>query len=86
MLQAAYEQGGVLNFADVRHLIGVSTGAIEKDSKEHQLEHGVILPHRGSIHDMGSRLKHETMIIKQFLQKFPHAGVRQTDLAERRSV
>jgi len=31
MLQEAYEQGCVLNFADVSHLIGVSAGKIGKD-------------------------------------------------------
>ncbi len=71
MLQEAYEQGGVLNFADVSHLIGVSAGTIGKDVKEHQLEQGVILPHRGSIHDMGPTLTHKTVIIKQFLQNVP---------------
>jgi hypothetical protein len=71
MLQEAYQQGGVLNFADVSHLIGVSAGTIGKDVKEHQLEQGVVLPHRGSIHDMGPTLTHKTVIIKQFLQNVP---------------
>ncbi len=47
ILREAYEQGGVLNQADVSQLIGVSAGTIGKDIKEFQLEHSVVLPYRG---------------------------------------
>ena len=53
ILREAYEQNGVLNQADVSLLIGVSAGTIGKDIREFQLEHGVILPYRGTVHDIG---------------------------------
>jgi hypothetical protein len=34
-------------------------------------EHGVVFPHRGSIHDMRPTLTHKTVIIKQFIQNVP---------------
>lgn len=71
LLKEAYEQGGVLNQADVSQLIGVSTGTIGKDIKEYQLEHNVVLPYRGTIHDMGPTLTHKRIIIQQFLRNIP---------------
>lgn len=71
ILREAYEQGGVLNQADVSQLIGVSAGTIGKDIKEFQLEHCVVLPYRGSIHDMGPTLTHKRIIIQQFVRNIP---------------
>ena len=71
ILQEAHEQGGVLNQADVSLLIGVSTGTVGKDIKEFQAEKGVILPYRGTIHDMGPTLTHKKIIIQQFVRNIP---------------
>jgi DNA-binding protein Fis len=56
ILREAYEQDGVLNQADVSLLIGVSAGTIGKDIREFQLERGIVLPYRGTIHDIGPTL------------------------------
>jgi len=64
ILCEAYEQGGVLNQADMSHLIGVSAGTIGKDIRESQLEQGVILPYRGTIHDIGPTSTHKIIIIQ----------------------
>jgi hypothetical protein len=71
MFREAYEQSGVLNQADVSQLIGVSTGTIGKDIREFQLENDVVLPYRGTIHDMGPTLTHKRIIIQQFLRNIP---------------
>jgi len=71
ILREAYEQGGVLNQADVSLLIGVSTGTIGKDIKEFQLDNEVILPYRGTIHDIGPTLTHKKIIIQQFVRNIP---------------
>jgi hypothetical protein len=71
ILREAYEQGGVLNQADVSQLIGVSAGTVGKDIKEFQLEHSVVLPYRGSIHDIGPTLTHKRIIIQQFVRNIP---------------
>ena len=71
LLKEAYEQGGVLNQADIGQLIGVSSGTISKDIGEYQSENNEVLPYRGSIHDIGPTLTHKKIIIKQFLKNVP---------------
>jgi DNA-binding protein Fis len=71
ILREAYEQGGVLNQADVSLLIGVSAGTIGKDIRDYQLEQGIVLPYRGTIHDMGPTLTHKKIIIEQFVRNIP---------------
>lgn len=74
ILREAYEQNGVLNQADVSLLIGVSAGTIGKDIREFQLEHGVILPYRGTVHDIGPTLTHKKIIIQQFVRNMSTPG------------
>ena len=81
ILQEAYAQNGVLNQADVSLLIGVSAGTIGKDIKDFQLEHSVILPHRGTVHDMGPTLTHKKIIIQQFVQNIPTPGTSHSEEA-----
>ena len=71
ILNEALEQGGVLTQADVSLLIGVSSGTIGKDIKEYQIEHDVVLPYRGTIHDIGPTLTHKRIIIQQFVKNIP---------------
>ena len=71
LLKEAYAQKGVLTQADVAELIGVSAGTIGKDIKAYQTELGVILPYRGTIHDIGPSLTHKKVIIEKFLQGIP---------------
>ena len=71
LLKEAYAQKGVLTQADVAELIGVSAGTIGKDIKAYQTEQGVILPYRGTIHDIGPSMTHKKVIIGKFLQNIP---------------
>jgi predicted transcriptional regulator len=71
LLKEAYAQKGVLTQADVAEIIGVSAGTISKDIKAYQTEHGVILPYRGTIHDIGPSMTHKKVIITKFLQGIP---------------
>jgi DNA-binding XRE family transcriptional regulator len=71
LLKEAYAQKGVLTQADVAELIGVSAGTIGKDIKAYQTEQGVILPYRGTVHDIGPSLTHKKVIIEKFLQGIP---------------
>jgi hypothetical protein len=71
ILREAYEQDGVLNQADVSLLIGVSAGTVGRDIREFQTEQGVVLPYRGTIHDMGPTLTHKKIIIQQFVRNIP---------------
>jgi len=71
MLREAYAQNGVLTQADVAELIGVSAGTIGKDIKAYQTEQEVILPYRGTVHDIGPSMTHKKVIITKFLQGIP---------------
>lgn len=68
ILKEAYSQNGVLSQSDVSELLGVSAGTIGKDIREYQDENAVILPYRGTIHDIGPSLTHKKVIISLFLQ------------------
>ncbi len=61
----------MLNQADVSLLMGVSAGTIGKDIRDFQLENNVVLPYRGTIHDIGPTLTHKKIIIQQFVRNIP---------------
>lgn len=71
LLREAYEQKGVLSQADVAEMLGVSTGTVSKDIKEYQIENQVVLPYRGTIHDLGRAITHKKIIIGHFLKNVP---------------
>jgi len=71
ILNEAHSQNGVLSQSDVSELLGVSAGTIGKDIREYQDENAVILPYRGTIHDIGPSLTHKKVIISLFLQNVP---------------
>ncbi len=71
LLQEAYSQNGVLTQADVAEILGVSAGTIGKDIREYSEQNTVILPYRGTIHDIGPSLTHKKLIVSLFLQNIP---------------
>jgi len=71
ILKEAYSQNGVLTQSDVAEILGVSAGTIGKDIREYSEENTVILPYRGTIHDIGPSLTHKKLIISLFLQNIP---------------
>lgn len=71
ILKEAYEQKGVLSQADVAELLGVSIGTVSKDIREYQMENQVVLPYRGTIHDLGRAITHKKIIIGYFLNNTP---------------
>lgn len=71
ILKEAYSQNGVLSQYDVAEILGVSTSTISRDIKKYQDENSVILPYRGTIHDIGPSLTHKKVIVALFLQNVP---------------
>ncbi|KCZ72481.1 Protein of unknown function (DUF1670) [Candidatus Methanoperedens nitroreducens] len=67
----AYAQNGVLSQADVAELLGVSVGTIGRDSREYQMENQVVLPYRGTIHDIDRAITHKRIIIGYYLKNLP---------------
>jgi hypothetical protein len=61
----AYEQGALLSMRDIGLLTWRYSGAISGYRKQYEKEHGVTLPHPGSLQDMGSCVSHKSMIIKK---------------------
>lgn len=71
ILREAYTQNGVLSQADVAELLGVSIGTISKDIREYQIENQVVLPYRGTIHDIGRAVTHKRIILRYYLKNIP---------------
>jgi len=61
----AYEQGGCITAAELSVLLKLSTITVGKYIAEFEREHKVVLPRRGTIHDMGPTLTHKKMIIEK---------------------
>lgn len=71
ILKEAYDQNGVLTQADAAELLGVSIGVVGKDIREYQIENQVVLPYRGTIHDIGRATTHKRIIIGLYLKNIP---------------
>jgi predicted XRE-type DNA-binding protein len=65
ILKEAMKQGGVLALSDVGVLLGLShsrvSRIIKRYSKEHQDD---VLPHRGTVHDIGPTITHKIQAIE----------------------
>jgi hypothetical protein len=67
LYKEAFAQGGVLSAADVGLLIGYSPTYVNELIHDYEEEHQVMLPTRGSVHDMGSRVTHKAEICRKSL-------------------
>lgn len=61
----AYEQGGCMTAAELAVLLKMSASTVGKYIAEFEREHGVVLPRRGTLHDMGPTLTHKRIIIEK---------------------
>lgn len=61
----AYEQGGCMTASELAVLLKMSAATVGKYIAEFEKEHEVVLPRRGTIHDMGPTLTHKKMIIEK---------------------
>lgn len=78
LFRQAYEQGGVLSYADVRFLVHVGMDTITKVVHAEQAAAGRIVPCRGTIHDMGRSVTHKAIICyKRLVEKKPTSQVSQ---------
>lgn len=71
LLREAYDQGGVLALSDVALLTGTESKTVSTHVRAYQDENGVILPYRGTVHDMGRALTHKKVIVGLFLENVP---------------
>lgn len=63
--QEAYEQGALLSMRDIGLLTWRYSAAISAYRKQYEKEHDVVLPHPGSLQDMGSCISHKSMIVRK---------------------
>jgi Protein of unknown function (DUF1670). len=64
----AYQQDSLLSNADVSILLRVSPTTVSKHSREFMEREKVVIPTRGTIHDLGMAMTHKKIIIKLFLE------------------
>ncbi len=61
----------------------IGTTCIGRDIREYQIENQVVLPYRGTIHDIGRAVTHKKIIIGYYLKNVPTPDIsRMTDHTE----
>jgi hypothetical protein len=77
----AYAQGGLLSMRDIGLLTWRYNGTISKYRLKYEKKHQEILPHTGSLQDMGTCISHKAMIIKKVLieKKDPYTVAKETN-------
>jgi hypothetical protein len=66
--QEAYDQGGVLTLLELSLLSGLSANRIGVILRQYEQENSLIVPIRGTVHDLGSSVTHKTEVIRRYLQ------------------
>jgi hypothetical protein len=64
----AYEQGGVLTLLDLSLISGLSEHYIGELLQEHERETGVVVPTRGTVHDIGPSMTHKAEVVRRWLR------------------
>ena len=69
ILKEADKQGGTLSQPDVALLLDLSRNVVGRYIHEIEEKKGIILPYRGTIHDLGPTVTHKREIVRLKLQK-----------------
>lgn len=69
ILKEADEQGGTLSQTDIAMILAISKTSVSEYIREIQKEKNIILPYRGTIHDLGPTVTHKREILRLKLQK-----------------
>ena len=67
IMREAHQQGALLSMRDIELLSWHSSGSLTKYRTDYEREHECVLPHTGSLHDMGSCLTHKDVIVRKAL-------------------
>lgn len=81
MMKEAYQQGGLLSTRDVSLILSHNARTLSVERAKYEQENETVLPHTGSIQDMGSTLTHKVQIVyKHVVQgKDPMTVARETN-------
>jgi len=70
MMKEAYQQGGILSMRDLSLILTTRASALSTLRAKYEKEKQTVLPHTGSIQDMGSTITHKSQIVyKHIVQK-----------------
>lgn len=81
MMKEAYKQGGLLSIRDLSLIFTVQSRNLSNVRIKYEKENNTVLPHTGSIQDMGSTLTHKVQIVYKhvILGKDPLTVARETN-------
>lgn len=76
----AYKQDGCMTLAELSILLKMAPSTASKYIREYEKEEQIVVPRRGTIHDMGPTLTHKKMIIEKLFieQKSVQQVIRET--------
>jgi len=63
VIKEAYEQNGILSTRDIALIFNISDSNASLNRRNYEKQNNVVLPHTGSLHDMGSCITHKVEII-----------------------
>lgn len=77
----AYEQGGLLSMRDIGLLTWHQSSSISARRKEWEHREKTVLPHTGSLHDMGTCVSHKFLIVRKIAmeKKDPYTVAKETN-------
>ena len=81
MMNEAYVQGGLLSMRDLALLTWRDGSSISKFRRKYEQAHDTVLPHPGSLQDMGSCISHKSTIVRKVVvdKKDPLTTSRETN-------
>jgi hypothetical protein len=83
LLEEAYQQGALLSMRDLSLLVWIRDSQLLKHRRTWEQETGRLLPHPGTLQDMGTCLSHKTSIVTKVV--YQHQDPRQVASATRHS-
>lgn len=67
IMTEAYDQGGLLSTRDISLIMASYASDLSNLRIQYENENQIILPHTGSLHDMGSTLTHKVQIVRKYV-------------------
>ncbi len=67
IMKEAHQQGGLLSTRDISLIMSADASYLSHLRIEYENENQIILPHTGSLHDMGSTLTHKVQIVRKYV-------------------
>ena len=67
IMNEAYKQGGLLSTRDISLILASDASYLSNLRIEYENLNQIILPHTGSLHDMGSTLTHKVQIVRKYV-------------------